>query len=773
MGRPIRLLLAEDSEMDADLVLRELKRAGFEPTIERIETREAMMDALHRQTWDLILCDYSMPRFSAPDAFSVLKATGLDIPFIIVSGTVGEEAAVEAMKMGVQDYLLKGRLARLAPAIDRELREREGRSARRQAEDALRRSEERYRALFESTPLPMWVTDAISETFLAVNEAAVRHYGYSREEFAVLTLGQLRMANHEPPLRETFSLESPPAASTEQHRKKDGSSILVETFVHDLDFAGERARLQAIHDVTERVLAEERLRHSEERFRLLVEGVQDHAIFTLDESGRVTTWNIGAERMLGYTAAEVDGTSSEVFYTREDRERGYPARALDRAKAEGRHEEEGLRLRKDASQFWANVVITAMGDQDSGLRGFGLVIRDFTERRRAEEALRKTEEQLRQAQKMEAVGRLAGGVAHDFNNLLSVILSYISMLLEALKPGDPIRADLEEVRTASERASRLTHQLLAFSRQQVLEPRILDLRQVLGGMENMLKRLLGEDVELTLLGRNGLGKVHADPGQIEQIVMNLAVNARDAMPNGGTLTIETADAELDAAYADQHLGVAPGSYVVVAVSDTGIGMNKATQAQIFEPFFTTKEKGKGTGLGLSTVFGIVKQSSGHIWVYSEPNKGTTFKVYLPAVQGDVDPTAATLPAPITLHGTETILLVEDEDQVRTIVRTILRRYGYNVIEAQNGGEAFLVCEKYTAKIDLLLTDVVMPRMSGRELAERLKPLRPRMKVLYVSGYTENSVVHHGVLDSGVAFLQKPITPEALARKVREVLEREQ
>jgi two-component system cell cycle sensor histidine kinase/response regulator CckA len=635
MSTPLAVLVLEDRESDAALLLTALKRGGFEVEHELHAAADGMRAALGRRNWDIIISDYAMPGFNALKALAVLKEFGQDIPFVIISGTIGEENAVEALKMGAHDFLVKGRLARLVHVVERELREARERAARREAEAALRESERRYRRIIETTNEGVWIVDAESKT----------------------TFVNPRMAS---------MLGTDPKAML-------GASIF--------DFVQDQVTVKALRQ------------H------------EPHA---------------------------------------------------------AKHGEIKLE-RKDGQVTWALLDTTPIIDGSGQYEGALVMAMDVSSRKRLEE-------QLRQAQKMEAVGSLAGGIAHDFNNLLSVILSGTSLILEGLKPGDPIIGELEEVRKAGERAGALTRQLLAFSRQQLLEPRTLDLNQIVVGLDKMLRRLMGEDVELSLLLSHMLGKIQADPGQIEQIIMNLVVNARDAMPEGGKITIETGNCQLTAAYTALHLGVTPGDYVMLAITDTGIGMDAETRNRIFEPFFTTKEKGRGTGLGLSTVFGIVQQSGGHIWVYSEPGKGTTFKVYFPRKDGAVDAPATMPPSPLTLRGVETILLVEDEEQVRAISRTILRRYGYNVLEAQNGGEAFLICERYTAKIHLLVTDVVMPRMSGRQLAERLAPMRPDMRVLYVSGYTENSVVHHGVLDAGIAFLQKPITPDALLRKVREVLE---
>ncbi|HEU0029422.1 MAG TPA: ATP-binding protein [Kofleriaceae bacterium] len=416
----------------------------------------------------------------------------------------------------------------------------------------------------------------------------------------------------------------------------------------------------------------------------------------------------------------------------------------------------------DGSKRWFELRFIPVPD------GICVLSLDITDEREAREQVRRIEAQLRHAQKMEAVGRLAGGVAHDFNNILSVILSYSDFLLSDVSPSDPIAADLDEIQKAGKRGAELTRQLLTFSRQQILEPLPVALDDLLHGIHKMIARLLGADIDLEVRTKPGLGKILVDPGAIEQVIMNLVVNARDAMPRGGKLTIEAAPVTLDEAYAREHLGVHAGPHVMLAVTDTGCGMDAATRDRIFEPFFTTKGTGKGTGLGLSIVFGIVQQAGGSIWVYSEPSHGTTFKLYFPLAAGRAESARPTEPAR-ELRGSETILLVEDDPQVRSVVREILERAGYTVLEAESPEDALAIADRH-ARIDLLLSDVVMPRMSGPELAKRLAERRPEVRLLCMSGYTDDSIVRHGVLDAAIAYLQKPITPEVLTRKVREVLD---
>ncbi len=535
----------------------------------------------------------------------------------------------------------------------------------------------------------------------------------------------------------------------------------------DLALAQELARRAAVaieNAELYREMAQQResTRESEERFRLLVESVRDYAIFMLDTEGRIASWNAGAERITGYSAAEVIGHHLSRFYMEEDITAGEPERELTIAAGEGRYEKEGWRVRKGGSRFWANVVVTAVRDRRGELLGFAKVTRDMTERR-------SLEEQLRQSQKMEAVGRLAGGIAHDFNNLLTAIMGYADLLLSDLAPEDPRREELDEIRKAADRATNLTRQLLAFGRRQVLSPKVLDLGALVTDMAPMLRRLIGEDIDLAISPAAEPVQVVIDPGQLEQVILNLVVNARDAMPDGGKLTVETDSVELDQEFVAEHLGVRPGPYVLLAVSDTGIGMDEETRLRLFEPFFTTKPQGRGTGLGLATVYGVVTQSGGAIWVYSEPGKGTTFKIYLPRVEAGERAAIPQRQRAIE-RGTETVLVVEDDPGVRALITGVLARHGYSVLDAPDSTQGLLVAGQHSGSIDLLVTDVVMPGSSGAVLAQRLRLERPGVKVLFISGYTDDAIVHHGVLEPGVAFLEKPFTPAALAAKVREVLE---
>ena len=505
----------------------------------------------------------------------------------------------------------------------------------------------------------------------------------------------------------------------------------------------------------ERKRGEEALRASEAHHRTILENIGD-AVFIADPQGRYLDVNPRACELTGYSRDELLQLTVLDTYPAQDRDAA-TLRIVDVAGGRAAVTERPL-LRKDG----AILVVESNARRLSDGRLLGAV-RDITERKRLEE-------QLRQAQKMEAVGRLAGGVAHDFNNVLTAIFGYADLLNEELPDGHQARLDLDEIRKAAQRASSLTRQLLAFSRQQVLQPMVLSLNDLVEDIQNMLVRLIGEDVQLRLGLSPSAGNVRADAGQIQQVLMNLVVNARDAMPTGGKLLVETANTELTEQYAEAHQPVAPGAYVMLAVSDTGSGMDAETKARIFEPFFTTKEKGRGTGLGLSTVYGIVKQSGGYVWVYSEPGRGTTFKIYLPRVDAPAEPLAPPPREARTLTGTEIILLAEDDEMLRPLSKGLLERLGYRVLEAENAIRALALADAHAGPIHLLVADVVMPGGSGRELARRLANSRPDTRVLYVSGYTDDAIVHHGMLEPGLNFLQKPFTPAALARKVRDVLD---
>jgi PAS domain S-box-containing protein len=713
------------------------------------------------------------------------------------SGTSDEQVASQR-RMGLHSYLLvalrsrgrvlgvlsMGRFRSESPAFNEHDRElaltlaehaslalenarlyvaaQEARRAAELAEDAIRATEETHRFFFESSPVPSYVIDAENMKLLAANSAALALYGYSRGEFLELEMRDLRAPEHRERLASLLQASGDAeTAGLAHHVRKDGTIIHVEGRSHLTSFAGRRARFVVVRDHTERLQAEAAQRESEERLQRTVDSMME-GYTILGPDLRYLYVNAVGARQARLPKEELLGRTPMELYPEFEKSGMYAL--LQRCLAAGvplQDEQELTLADGKKAYFEVNVQPTS--------EGLVILSIDTTERRQIALAREALEEQLRQSQRMEAVGRLAGGVAHDFNNLLCIILSYSDSALAQLRVGDPLRADVEETYKAARRAADLTKQLLLFSRQQVLEPKLLDLNEILATMERILSRVLGEHLDFVTLRDPALGKVRADRGSMEQVIMNLAVNARDAMPGGGKLTIETANVVLDDAFVRTHLGAVPGQYVLLAVTDTGVGMDKATRLRAFEPFFTTKEQGKGTGLGLSTVFGIVKQSGGCVWVYSEPDHGSTFKVYLPRVEGTV--VAPTLPPAATdRRGSETILLVEDEDAVRVVAQRILERRGYRVIVARDPNEAIAVRERYTEPVHLLLTDVVMPRMSGAELAARFAERWPQTKVLYMSGYADSSIVTNGMLEHGESFLQKPFTPETLARKVRAVLD---
>ncbi len=641
---PLRVLLIEDSADDAELLLLALRRGGYEPQCERVQDADGVRAALGRGGWDLVLSDHSMPHFGSMDALRLVRTLDPDIPFIIVSGSIGEEMAVTAMRAGAQDFVMKDHPGRLVPAIERELREAEIRRARHRAEEALRHSETRYRELVEELP---------AVTYIAALEDERTVFFVSRQVEALLGL------------------------STHDHRH------LWRDHLHPDDRAAVSAALAAVRSQSAPFLCEYRLRGADGR----VVWIQDHGVVVRDQRGST-----------------------------------------------------------------------------SFMRGFML---DITERKQAEHALRKRDEQLRRVQKLEALGRLAGGVAHDFNNLLTPILGYGRLLQQQLPEGDENRQCVDEMVRATERAAKLTRQLLTFSRHRPEERRLIDLNAVLADMHHFLRRTLGADVELVTLLSDDPVVVEADHTNLEQVIMNLAVNARDAMPAGGRLTIRTATGQVPDGTAQRH-AVTPGPYVVLSVRDTGSGMTPEIREHLFEPFFTTKPEGHGTGLGLSIIYGIVKQGGGFIEVDTEPGRGTEFRVHLPH-QADATAAGGQTLAPEAPRGHETVLVVEDEDAVRDFIRHLLGSLGYHVIIAASGAEALSHWKAHGADIAALVTDLVMPHMGGRELAALLRAQRPDLPTLFISGFVRDA--DRDQADAAHPILMKPFTRDDLAMALRRVLDR--
>ncbi|MEO7456123.1 MAG: response regulator [Gemmatimonadaceae bacterium] len=701
---------------------------------------------------DVVLVDYDLRGASGVDLVRAALHGGSQAAMILLTGHSSLHVADEAQSAGFDDFISKS-------SLTAELLERTMRYAieRRRAHEDLRESETKYRALFKANPVPTWVTAVDDGQILAVNDAAVEQYGYTREEFLALRGEALEAPRH---LATTARVVDYPEAVPVLHRRKDDSLINVDILLESVRFEGRRAMITLARDITESVRAHIALRESEERFRELAAHVAV-AFFVYDPEGNRPIYLSPAyERVFDQPVAEALSRPHAWL------ERVHPDdrhRTLVGGRTTVTPEAEFRVIRQDGSTRWIRRRAEGLHGADGRLRRIVGTAEDITDLRRAQQ-------QAEATSKMEAIGRLAGGVAHDFNNMLTAILGEADLLKEELGSCDERVQGVDEIRSAALRAADLTRQLLAFGRQQMFELQVLDLETLAGGLEKMLRRLIGEDVDLRILAEPFTGPILADASQVQQIIVNLTVNARDAMPDGGTLTIETNSLEVDDEFAARHAGLRPGSYTTLSVRDVGIGMSDDVKSRIFEPFYTTKERGQGTGLGLATVYGIVKQSNGYIIVDSRPGAGTTFTVCFPRVTADVDAPAEIAPGTRSAAGTETILVVEDEEGVRTIISRVLSRHGYTVLPARSGADALAVCHGYEGDIHAVLSDVVMPGMSGPATIAVLRDRRPRLKVLFMSGYTDRQLVEQQRAHGGVGFLQKPFMPDALLETLRRTLD---
>ena len=807
MTEKIRVLYAEDDLSDLDLTKTHFKLNAPDCELEVVDTGQRCLTRLQEGKYDVLLLDNRLPDMDGIEVLRELTVRDVRMPVVMVTAVGDEALVVQVLRLGALDYVPKqGNYIESLPAVLREAvaqyrtQQGWGQGAGRQRRILY---VEHHQADIDLTLEHF--ADSAAHFILEVVHSPSHALALLQEDKFDLVLVDLRMPEMTALdlLREAkhLGLLAPFIIITGQGDEAAAVAALklgafdyiikrdnyLTHLPHAIENAIARSQLIQTNRRLQTELAE-RERAEAENARLLVEGLGqrqrlDEIIASVpglvweawgrpDEADQRTNFvSNHVERMLGYSVQQWLSTPNfwlSIVHP-DDKERA--AREAAEFFASGKGGISQFRwIARDGRVVWVEGHSTVICDNQGNPVGMRGVTTDITARKEAERGRAQLEEQLRQAQKIDSIGRLAGGVAHDFNNILTAIRGYAELMLLELAPGDPMRSSVTEISRAGERAADLTRQLLAFSRRQLLQPRVLALNSLIADSIKMLKRLLGEDIELVTLLDPELGNVKADAGQMEQVILNLALNARDAMPQGGKLTLETRNVILQEEYAQKHFSLQPGSHIMMTISDIGCGMDPQTLSHIFEPFFTTKEPGKGTGLGLSTVYGIVQQSGGSIWVYSEPGRGTTFKIYLPRIEEPLDEAGEKRIESDNPRGSETILVVEDDEIVRKLTCQALRRYGYQVIEAANGIEALLSCEKHPEPIPLMITDVVMPQISGPELATRLRLLHPETQVLYISGYTDDAVVRHGLLDAALYFLQKPFTPGALVHKVRDILD---